>query len=330
MVATKDSKEQIFKAFQQILTNRKNLDSKIATREEEAEKEKNKQLLEIASTYTIDSIVKGLADLQLEFGVIVNGLSEKLATEALKLDELKRSITIETQHLEELQQVRVVADALHLITQEHQETLKNIEQTAATQRELLEKDTTEKHKTWEKEQSEFAIFILEENELLIKERQRQEADYQYELERQRKVETDEYEELKRNQERELQEANQEKEKQWSEREKILKERQPLLAENQKKVEAFPTELDESMKKAREEAIKEVHQDAKVKAELIEKEWESTKQGYEFKVQSLQETLQKQTEQIENLSTQLQEALKQSQSLALRAFDNSSNGNQAKA
>ena len=330
MVATRDSKEQILKAFQQILTYRKILDSKIATREEEAEKEKNKQLLEVASTYTIDSIVKGLADLQLEFGVIVNGLSEKLEAEAEKLDELKRAITIETQHLQELQQVRVVADALHLITQEHQETLKNIEQTAASQRELLEKDTTEKHKFWEKEQAEFASAIQEQNELLIKERQRQEADYQYELERKRKVEIDEYEELKRNQERELQEANQEKEKQWSEREKILTERQPILAENQKKVEAFPTELDESMKKAREEAIKEVHQDAKVKAELIEKEWESIKQGYEFKVQSLQETLQKQTEQIENLSTQLQEALKQSQSLALRAFDNSSNGNQDKA
>lgn len=81
-----------------------------------------------------------------------------------------------------------------------------------------------------------------------------------------------------------------------------------------------------MKKAREEAIKEVHQDAKVKADLLEKEWESTKQGYEFKVQSLQETLQKQTEQIEHLSTQLQDALKQSQSLAMRAFDSSSNGN----
>lgn len=326
MVATRDSKEQIFKAFQQILTDRKTLDSKIATREEEAEKEKNKQLLEVASTYTIDSIVKGLADLQLEFGGIVNGLSEKLESESSKLDELKRAITIETQHLRELQQIRVVADALHLITQEHQETLKTLEQNSVNQREALEKDTIEKHKAWEKEQEEFASAIQEQNELLRKERQRQEADYHYELERQRKVETDEYEELKRNQERDLQEANQEKEKQWSEREKIITDRQPLLEEYGKKVEGFPTELDEAMKKAREEAIKEVHQDAKVKADLIEKEWESTKQGYEFKVQSLQETLQKQTEQIEHLSTQLQEALKQSQSLAMRAFDTSSNSN----
>ncbi len=75
MVATKDSKELISTAFQQILTDRKRIDSRIATKEEEAEKEKNQQILEVASTYTIDGIVKGLADLQLEFGNIVNGLS---------------------------------------------------------------------------------------------------------------------------------------------------------------------------------------------------------------------------------------------------------------
>lgn len=326
MVATKDSKEQIFKAFGQILTDRKKIDSKIATKEEQAEKEKNKQLLEVASTYTSDSIVKGLADLQLEFGSIVNGLAEKLATESSKLDELRKAISIETQHLQELQQIRVVADALHLLTQEHQENLKVLEQNTANQRETLEKDTAENRRLWEKEQEEFESAIQEQNELLTKERQLQEADYVYELERKRKIEADEYEELKRNQERELQEANQEKGKHWSERERILVENQPLFAEYQKKVEAFPAELDEAVKKAREEEIKEVHQKAKVESDLREKEWESTKQSYEFKIQSLEQAIQQQTEQIDNLSTQLQDALKQAQSLALKAFDNSSSIN----
>lgn len=326
MVATKDSKEQIFKAFGQILTDRKKIDSKIATKEEQAEKEKNKHLLEVASTYTSDSIVKGLADLQLEFGSIVNGLAEKLATESSKLDELRKAIGIETQHWQELQQIRVVADALHLLTQEHQENLKVLEQNTANQRETIEKDTAENRRLWEKEQEEFESAIQEQNELLTKERQLQEADYVYELERNRKIEADEYEELKRKQERELQEANQEKGKQWSERERILVENQPVFEEYQKKVEAFPAELDEAVKKAREEEIKEVHQKAKVESDLREKEWESTKQSYEFKIQSLEQAIQKQTEQIDNLSTQLQDALKQAQSLALKAFDNSSSIN----
>lgn len=326
MVTTKDSKEQILKTFQQILTDRKKIDSKIATKEEEAEKQKNQQLLEVASTYTIDSIVKGLADLQLEFGGIINGLTEKLTTEASKLDELNRALNIETKHLQDLKQIRVVADVLHLLTQEHQEHLKTLEQNAANQREVIAKDTTQKHKLWEKERFEFETKIQEQNQLLTKERQQQEADYQYELERERKIDTDEYEELKRSQERELQETNQEKEKLWSEREKIIAERQPLLEEYQKKVDNFPTELDEAAKKAREEVIKEVHQEAKIKAELLEKEWESTKQGYEYKIQSLEQNIQRQAEQIANITAQLQEAMKQSQMLAMRAFDSSSSGN----
>ena len=62
MVATKDSKEQIFKAFQQILTDRKKIDSRIATKEEEVKKEKNQQILKTASTHIIDHIIlsKGL------------------------------------------------------------------------------------------------------------------------------------------------------------------------------------------------------------------------------------------------------------------------------
>ena len=61
--------------------------------------------------------MKGLAELQLEFGGIVNRLSEKLAKETSKLDELKRAIEVETQNLQELQQIRVVADTLYILSQ---------------------------------------------------------------------------------------------------------------------------------------------------------------------------------------------------------------------
>lgn len=100
---------------------KKKLESKIATKQEEADKAKSQEILQAASAYTVDSIVKGLADLQLEFGSILNALSEKLAQENSKLDELNRAIEIETQRLQELQQIRVVADTLDILSQEHQE-----------------------------------------------------------------------------------------------------------------------------------------------------------------------------------------------------------------
>ncbi len=322
-IASRDSKEKILEAFKQLLTEKKKIESKIATKEQEAEKEKNKEILQAASTYTVDSIVKGLADLQLEFGSIVTGLSTKLIGETSKLNELKRAIEIETQHLQELQEIRIVADALHILTQEHQENLKALEQKTAIEREALEKQQTIIRKSWQKEQEEYETALQEQNALLTAERQRETEDYQYELERTRKLETDEYEEIKRNLERELQASEKEKEKQWLERENNLTARQAEFQEHQKKIDGFPKELEDAVKKAREEAIKDVHQDAKVQADLSEKEWEATKQSNEFKIQSLEQTIQRQMEQITEITAQLQAASKQAQDIAMRAFESSS-------
>ncbi|QIR37908.1 hypothetical protein HCG51_15125 [Tolypothrix sp. PCC 7910] len=323
-VAVKDSKQQIVQAFQEILTERKKLDLKIATKQEEAEKVKNQEILTTASTYTVDSIVKGLADLQLEFGSIVIALSEKLAKENSKLDELNRGIEIANQQLKDLQQIRIVADALDILTQEHQERLRVLEQEITSKREALEKEITIRRKEWQKDQSEYEEALEVYNDLLAKQRATETEEYQYKLETTRKLTTDAYEEKKRKLEREIQESTQQKEKNWAEREKILTERQALFTEYQQKVVAFPNELEEAVKKAREEAIKDTSQKAKVEADLFEKDWESSKQSYEVKIQSLEETIKKQTEQIEGISAQLQTALKQAQDLAMRAFDSSNN------
>jgi hypothetical protein len=315
----KDSKAKILQNFQQILAENKKIESKVETKEQEAEKAKNKQLLEVASTYTVDSIVKGLADLQLDFGSAINGLSERLSTESSKLDELKRGIEIETAQLQQLQQIRVVADALYILTQEHQEKITALEQRAASQREVIEKDTIQKRKIWEKEQQEFDIIVQERTALIIKEREQETADYRYELERTRTVATDEYEEAKRKLERELQQSTHEKEKNWVEREKVLSDNQAEFEKNQAKAAGFEEELKQANTKAKEEAIQEVSREAKVKADLVDKEWEGTKQGYELKVQSLQQTIERQTEQIAEISAQLQATMKQAQDLAMKAF-----------
>ncbi len=254
-IAAKDSKAKILDAFQQILAERQKIESNVATKEEEAQKAENQRVLEAASQYTADSIVRGLADLQLDFGTIISGLSAKF---------------------------------------------------------------------WEQEQEEHEALLVESNELLSRERTRQEEDYKYETERSHTISADEYEAARRKLERELQEIGQTKEKQWAERERILAANQSLLEEYRRKVEAIPAELDEAVKKAREEGIRETYQEAKVKADLQEKEWESTKQGYELQLQSLEAKIQKHTEQITEISTQLQAAMRQAQELAMRAFESSSN------
>jgi molybdopterin-binding protein len=323
MVASQASKEQVFANFEQILADRKKLRSRIATKEEEAASARNEQVLDVVSAYTVDGIVKGLADLQLEFGGIVTQLSEKLSAESLKLKELDQAIAIETHHLQMLQQICVVADTLHLLTQTHQEELRSLEQRGAEQQAVLEKEIAEARSLWAKEQADFEQTVREQIERLTKERERQEADYLYELERQRTIDANEFDETRRNQEKALQDTEQVNERQWTERETILAENQPLLEDYQQRVDRFSAELDKLVEKTRTDAATAVQQNAAVQAELLEKEWEATRQGYELTIQSLEQTIQEQTRQLESINAQLQATMQQSHTLTMKAFEKSS-------
>ena len=321
MAIVKDSKTEILAELSRIL-DRDRPSSKVATKEEEAQLAKNKEIVAKAANYTVDTIVKGMADLQLEFGSIVSELSEKLTSEVEKLTESKQAIEIEQQHRSELQKIRVVADALYIITQEHQQSLKAIEQQLTSDREELVKEQTQVRKNWEQTAREYTEQQAELATITAKERQKEQDEFQYKVTRERQLQADTSAETKRNQEQEIQSRDREQQKQWKEREKFLKDNQKLLDENLAKVVAFPTELEEAVKKAREEAIKETSADAKVKADLFEKEWEGTKQGYEMKIQSLERVVDRQSEQITAITEQLQAVMNQAQSLAMKAFETS--------
>jgi hypothetical protein len=317
MTQTPDNPAKILATFQSILAEQ--TASRVATKEEEAEQAQNQKVLEAVAQYTTDNIVRGLADLQLEFGSIVGDLSTRLSTETVKLDELKRAIAVENQRLQALQKTRVVADALYLLTQEHQENLRLLEQRLSNEREALNKEMTERRKVWQRDQTEYDTALEETILRLSRERERQEADYDYDTERSRKIATDDYEENKRQIERQIQDTTQAKEKEWAEREQVLAAHGTLLAEYQTQVAAFPAQLEEAIKKSREEGIRDANQDAKIKADLFAKEWEAIEQGYEFQIRSLEAKIQRQGEQITEISVQLQAATRQAQELAMRAF-----------
>ncbi len=57
--AATNRKARIIDEFQQILANRQTLASRVATREEEAEKEQNRSVLEVVSQYSADGIIRG-------------------------------------------------------------------------------------------------------------------------------------------------------------------------------------------------------------------------------------------------------------------------------
>ncbi|MDY7014536.1 MAG: hypothetical protein SVX43_13220 [Cyanobacteriota bacterium] len=142
----------------------------------------------MASAYTVDSIVNGMASLQLNFGSVIADLSERLSAESSKLEELKRAIAVETENLDRLRKIRLVADALYILRQKHQEKIAALTEDAANQQDAIAKEMAQVRKAWETEETEFEAKVTEAIELLAQQREREAADYQYEIERERKIE----------------------------------------------------------------------------------------------------------------------------------------------
>ncbi|MGB7520390.1 MAG: hypothetical protein WA896_12230, partial [Spirulinaceae cyanobacterium] len=84
----------------------------------------------------------------------------------------------------------MVADALYILRQEHQEKMAALESKTAQQEEALEKEMAQVRKAWLKEQQEFTEKIAVEEELLTKFRQQERGKYQYEIERDHQIEMD--------------------------------------------------------------------------------------------------------------------------------------------
>lgn len=317
----KDSKRQILDAFQAILAEQPI--SRVATREEEAERGQNQALLATVGDYSTDRIVRGLADLQLEFGAVVQEMSAKLSVENGKLGELSRAIAVSQAQLAELRRVRVVADACHILTQEHRESLQALEDRARQDRAVLEAEQATSRRRQEQEQAEHEVIVAENQAFLVQERSRAEADFSYEADRLRRVALDDSETLQRQQTRELADTLAAYEKDWADRQRQLDTNAEKREAAAHLMAAFPAELDAAVKKAREDGIRDVNQEAKIKADLLDAEWQGQQQAYQLQLESLESKLQLQLDQITALTAQLQAATQQSQALAMRAFEGSS-------
>ena len=324
MATDTNTKQHILEAFQQLCEARKPFPSRMAMREEVAEKARDKRVVETVATYTVERVVKDLAELQLHFGTDIDGLAARLSTEIRKLEDVRRAIEVETRHFEALRHIKIAAEALHMLTQDHQEQARTFAADAARQRETLERDIAAKRQAWQKEQQGHEQSVAASEAALQQERQQEEETYQYGVERKRKIETDAYEENKQQVEVEIAETAAEKDKDWARREALLAGHQELLEPYKAQVQTFPQELAAAVQQAREEAIKAAQHTAKVRADLLHKEEEANRKVSEAEMQTLHDTLSQQQAQIVALSTDLKAALKQVQELSAKAIGSTAN------
>lgn len=276
--------------------------------------------------YTIESLAK----IQLGFGSAANELSEQLTTQAAKLAEIGENVEEEVQQLKQLHNLETSEDILDTLITNYEDNSKAYQEEFNQQKETLLQEIDEQRKTWLKEQEENNGLIKERDENLKRTRQRDEAEYKYNLELQRKLAKDEYEQQQKELNKQLEEFQQETEKEWAEREKAIVEREKQFEEYKAKVEVFPKDKEAAIKKATEEGKGIAYYQAKIKSDLYSKEVEGQKRFYEQRLQSLEQTITNQDTRLQNLSKQLESALKQVQDLAVKAIEGTANVNSYQA
>lgn len=319
MLETLKSKDELMRSFKNLKLIYKAKQAEIKTKEENAQYEKNKKLVETTATYTAEDIVKGLANLHIDLNKSIEQLAVQLENEVNKLNDLKSSIAVADLQLLEVSHAKIAADALHILKLEQEAQNKAFAENSEKLIKNLQTEELNTKENWEKEQKEFDLMILERTENLKNQREKEVADYKYELDTTYKIEADQFTEKRKNLERELKDIDFKKNKDWNNRENFLTQNNAKLNEYKTKIDNADNEIQEATKKAREEAIKNASREAKIRSELWEKEMDGTKQVYELQIQTLENSIEKHTTQIEKLQIELKEALTQVQSLSVKAM-----------
>jgi hypothetical protein len=322
--SAKSTKDELLKAYNELVAKQRDKTADVSEKKAEMIKAAEVTTVEKASAYTMESIIKGLADLNLNVGKALTEVASHLTAEANKLSEIRSAISIETRNIEELHGIRIVADTLALLIKEYEEKKAAFEAERAEAEEQFEAEMAEKKAEWKKEQESYNVSVKENEVRLKKDREREREDYEYNLALTRKKDKDLYEEQKAKLQKELNAQRLEQELELTVREAAIAGRESELSELRSRAAAFPAALTSATEQAEKEAVLRTESRLKHEEMLRIKEAESDRRVAELTVVSLQETASKQAAQIELLTKKLEDANTQVQAIAVKAIEGASN------
>lgn len=346
-ISSKSTKAEILVAYKELEKQKKVLESEIKQNLQQVAVEKtssnksqvkavsptvnSKNNKDITNITNITTTIQSLQQLQGAFGGAVSNLSERLITEARKLETVREAIALERQELENLHQLTDIDEStIDILLEQYQVTANQLESEFTQQQESDRQEIKSLEQTWSKEKQAHNRLIAERNEDYRKSQQREQEEYQYNLDLERDLDESEYEQEKKLKQQELAATREVLEQQWQQRELEIVQQEEDYAAATAKVTAFEEQLSSKVKQGTEEGKGIGTYQAKVKANLSVKEIEGEQQNYQLRIESLEQTIKHQAARINKLSQQLDSSLQQVQNLAVKAIEGTSNRNSFEA
>jgi len=187
-ITAKSSKHEIIEAYNELLTKVKeqnNTNSRAIN-----EKEEHKKNVDSASEHSQESIVKNISNLKLGLGQSLDLIEKSLVDEFKKLTSLQDAIVYEENRLKDMYEIIATAETLETLILTHKEKKLKLEEEFKQQSAELEQIMEKMKADWEKENTQNEINQKEYLVNLKKQRTRDEEEYHYTLQIERKKEED--------------------------------------------------------------------------------------------------------------------------------------------
>ena len=286
----------------------------------EAEKLKASKSVEAAKKTTVGGVIEDVSTLRNQLGKTLNDLTEKLTHQSERLQELNGAVSVQEQRLKELYDIDAAAESFFKLTEAYGDRKLAMEEEYASRKEELEREIQKSRAAWKEEKKKYEAEWAELKAAQKKERERENEEYLYTRDKQRKLEEDEYQEKKRLLEKELKEKKTLVMSELAEREAIIQGREDELKELREKVQAFPARLQKEVTEAGKKAADEIR--AKMAQDLnvakMEREWE--KKMFQQKIAFMEGVLKDKEKENQELKEEKTRALDGVSQIASKAID----------
>lgn len=308
----KRSKAETKREFEEIVEDVTAAKEASTAKAEAIVKQKEQDILQAVQDLTVEGVVQGITQLNLEMSRFLSGLSDRLGRELNVLAAVREAIVLEQAELERLHKIDVATTALDILVKEYQQ-----------QKAALEAEIAAAKVAWAEQEQQRERDQKEQEDALKRQRQREVEEYEYKKTLERKKAQDNYEEGMRLLEKKNREKQETLDKSWQLREVDLKEKESAFARLSKEAEEFEGRLQRDVERAVAEAVRSAERNHEQQMALLRKDAEAERRLAELQIRSLQETVSRQTTHIESLERRLEEAKGQVQDIAIKAIEGAS-------
>lgn len=308
----KKPKAEVKREFEEIVEEVTSAKEASTAKAEAILKQKEMDVREAVTDLTVEGVVQGITNLNLEISRFLAGLSDKLVREVNTLQSVREAIVLEQGEIERLHKIDIATTALDILVKEYQQ-----------QKEALENEINAARAAWDEQDRQREREQKEYEDALKKARQREVEEYEYKKALERKKAQDKYEEDLRLLDKKNREKQEALEKSWQSRDAELKDKESVFARLSKEAAEFQGRLDREVERAVAEAVASAARSHEQQVVLLRKDVEVERRLAELQIRSLQETVARQTTHIESIERRLEEAKGQVQDIAIKAIEGAS-------